>query len=239
MRYKSIPRKEILIAGALMLGLMTGCGTASSSTGTATTASSVTESSGNSTSSGPGVSEITTGVTEASTEASSDGSNASWSSGNEDITDLGNEQLNQLCDGLLASLVSPDKTPRDNAYNIYYWVENNITYHGSCDTSDWVKGAIEALSTYKGDCYAYATASYALLRRAGFDTILVHEDDLSHFWVMVKVDGVWRHFDATTGWGTERFLWTTEELLSYSYYNDSLGFTISYHWNPANGPATE
>lgn len=152
--------------------------------------------------------------------------------------DTGDDDLNELCDDILAEIVDDDMTEREKAYAIYTWVESNIRYQGSTDTSDIIAGAIRALSTYKGDCFAFCTSSMALLTRAGFDNVIAHEDDDSHFWNMVKVDGEWWHFDTTTGWGTERFLWTTDELLDYVYSNEKYGTSIWYDWDPANGPDT-
>ena len=90
----------------------------------------------------------------------------------------------------------------------------------------------------KGNCYAYYSASAALLTRAGIENMEIHEPDMSHVWNLVKMDGQWYHFDATPGWGEQRFLWTDEQMENYSYYNEDVEHEISYDWDHAEFPAT-
>ena len=146
--------------------------------------------------------------------------------------DTGNEELNQLCDDILINIVSEDMSGREKAYAVYTWVAGNIKYRGISDTGDWVAGAKTALSKRRGNCYAFYSASRALLTRLGFENIEAKSYTEGHYWNMVKVDGSWWHFDTTTGWGTERFLWTSDQLLNYTYRK------LSYLWSPEGYPET-
>lgn len=146
--------------------------------------------------------------------------------------DTGNEELNQLCDDILINIVGDDMSEREKAYAVYTWVTGNIKYRGISDTGDWIAGAKTALSKRSGNCYAFYSASRALLTRLGFENIEAISYTEGHYWNMVKVDGSWWHFDTTTGWGTQRFLWTSEQLLNYTYRN------LAYLWSPEGYPET-
>lgn len=51
----------------------------------------------------------------------------------------------------------------------------------------------------RGNCYVHALCLKAVLDLRGFETILIHVRDEyePHYWVLVKLDGVWKHIDAT------------------------------------------
>lgn len=153
-------------------------------------------------------------------------------------TDTGDETLNRQCDQVLDALIDSSMAEREKAYKIYQWVESNIRYSGVTAENGWVNGAKTALATGKGNCYAFYSVSAALLTRAGFENLQVNEPDYSHYWNLVKVDGGWYHWDTTAGWGGERFLFTDAQLEAYTYYNASVGETLSYHWDHASVPAT-
>ena len=154
------------------------------------------------------------------------------------MKDTGNKKLNSLCDTVLAQILEPTMTDREKAYAIYCWVEESIRYSGHTKMDGWQNGAFRALTTMKGNCYAYYSASAALLTRAGIENMEIHEPDMSHVWNLVKMDGEWYHFDATPGWGEQRFLWTDEQMENYSYYNEDVEHEISYDWDHAEFPAT-
>lgn len=155
------------------------------------------------------------------------------------FADTGDSELNSMCDEILVEILNIDMTEREQAYAIYQWVNQNVKYRGISDTSDWIEGAKYALTYKKGNCYAFYAASRGLLTRAGFENVEATEYEFTHYWNIVKVDGVWRHFDTTTGWGTERFLWTGTQILEYSYYSEGYGRDIIYEWNPEGCPNTD
>lgn len=152
------------------------------------------------------------------------------------FVDLGDSKLNSMCDEILVSILNNSMTEREKAYAIYTWVCGHVRYRGTTAIADWKESAKTILSTRKGNCYAFYVSSRALLARAGFETGMATSYELDHYWNLVKVDGQWRHFDTTSGWGTERFLWTGTQINEYSYYNSNLGTTITYDWNPEGCP---
>lgn len=153
------------------------------------------------------------------------------------VGDTGNEELNAMCDEILASLVSDSMSEREKAHNIYTWVTSSIRYKGNFDMSDWKKGAITALKKRRGNCFAFYSASRALLTRAGLENIEIKEEPDVHFWNMVKVDGNWYHFDATRGWGADRFLWTDKQMRKYRHKLRN-GRCLRYKWDASKYPAT-
>ena len=152
------------------------------------------------------------------------------------VYDTGDEELNTMCDYVLSDIVNEDMTEREKAYAVYTWVTTHIRYRGNSDMNDWVAGAKVALSTYKGNCYAFYSASRALLTRLGFETTEAVAIENAHYWNLVKVDGQWWHFDTTTGWGAERFLWTSEQINSYRYYVEAYDLYLEYEWDQKGIP---
>lgn len=155
------------------------------------------------------------------------------------FVDLGDVELNNMCDDILVTILNVDMTDREKAYAIYTWVCDHVRYRGSSTITDWKEDAKGALATRKGNCYAFYVSSRALLARAGFETEQATSYTFDHYWNLVKVDGIWRHFDTTPGWGTERFLWTGTQIREYVYYNPELGRNITYEWNPEGCPDTD
>lgn len=82
----------------------------------------------------------------------------------------------------------------DDPVNIRYFVRNTIHYSSNWGGDDpaWFG------FTYRhGNCYVHAVALQAILEQKGYETQLIWVTDKSHYWVIVKVDGVWWHLDAT------------------------------------------
>lgn len=118
-------------------------------------------------------------------------------------------QLDALLDEIIAEIITPDMTDDEKMTAIYYWMIRNLSYrtdaseayltdiYGNIDT--YAKRIIERRV---GHCYHYASLAALLTEKIGLETILVqgegHNVDGSfslHFWIMVKVDGQWLHFD--------------------------------------------
>mgnify|MGYP003303416189 CR=1 FL=1 len=152
--------------------------------------------------------------------------------------DTGDAELNALCDEILDELVDSSMTERETAYKVYCWIEDKINYKGGTDMTDWVAVAKEVLVTRKGNCFAYYSVSRAMLTRLGYENVMATEYEFTHYWNMVKVDGCWWHWDTTNNWGTQRFLWTSEQLLAYKKYKSDGVSYIFYDWNPEGCPET-
>lgn len=53
------------------------------------------------------------------------------------------------------------------------------------------------LTARKGNCYVHALCFQTILEEKGYETMLIWCEDKSHYWVLVKVDGAWKHTDST------------------------------------------
>ena len=86
------------------------------------------------------------------------------------------------------------------------------------DKGDNVDMAVYALRYNRGACYHFAALTYYMLRAAGYEAMIINgsgldttgdgvPDAAEHYWNLVKVDGVWYHYDTlqnmylkTDGW---------------------------------------
>lgn len=150
----------------------------------------------------------------------------------------GQQQLDNLCDQILDTIIQENMSDKQKAYAVYQWVEGHIRYSGSMNVTDWRSGALTSLKYRKGNCLAFCYSSEALLTRLGFENIEVHDRELTHYWNMVKVNNGWYHFDTTSGWGQQRFLWTNQQLSSYRYDSPILNQQIDYDWDMSDYPTT-
>lgn len=99
------------------------------------------------------------------------------------------EDTNALADSIAAGLSSDILTIRN-------YVRNSIKYSHNSGGSDPVWYGFTKRS---GDCYVHACCLQSLLSRKGYETQMIWVTDRSHYWLIIKVDGVWRHIDATPG----------------------------------------
>lgn len=149
----------------------------------------------------------------------------------------GSEELDVLCDNILNSIIRDNMTDVEKARAAYDWVTTNISYVMSdkCDT--WQEQAIQTINSYSGDCTGYYAILRALFERVGFECESVESITQEHIWVIAKVNGEWYHFDATPGWGSDRFMYTTDEMLSYTYYgNDKYPDGLKYSFSTSKLP---
>lgn len=130
-------------------------------------------------------------------------------------------QLNELADGILGQLLTPDMTQREQAMAIFDYVRTHITYVGDSDKSTWRKGAYVGFTQRRGDCFNYFACSKALLTRAGIPNIdLERVGGVSdHYWQLVNVGDGWYHFDTCPHPDDNPlrcFLLTEEQVRAYS-----------------------
>ena len=117
--------------------------------------------------------------------------------------------------------ITDDMSLEKKALKIWHWVNWELDYTATSDKTSWVRGAIQAFDTHKGDCFNYFAAAKALLLEAGIPEVDVVKSDTSHsmhFWCLVDVGNGWYHFDPTPreGDGDYFFLVTDEQLDTYS-----------------------
>lgn len=110
-----------------------------------------------------------------------------------------------LVDSIAATLPSDAEKIRD-------YVRNNIWYSSSWGGDDpvWF-----GFTQKNGNCYVHALCLQRLLTAKGFETKLIWVTDQSHYWLLINLNGVWRHIDATPGSVHSKYsLMTDEQRLS-------------------------
>lgn len=142
---------------------------------------------------------------------------------------ISDEQVYYYARPILESITDDSMTDMEVAFAIYNWVIYNIDYVNDSDKSSWQKGAYDALSTFRGDCYSYFAVAKALYNCAGIENVDVEKSNTSysrHYWSLVNLGDGWYHVDPTPRKGDDDlfFMVTDEELLSYSqrHYNSHI-----------------
>lgn len=111
------------------------------------------------------------------------------------------EDTDALADSIAAGLSSDPEAIRD-------YVRNTIKYsHNSGGTDPVWYG----FTNKSGDCLVHALCLQSLLTRKGYETQLIWVTDKSHYWLIIKLDGVWRHIDATPGTRHTKYSLMTDE----------------------------
>ncbi len=129
------------------------------------------------------------------------------------------ETVEAYADEVLAEITDESMSEYDICYAIFQWCRNNIAYSGHSEKGDWVAGAYDGFFYGSGDCYTYFATAKVLLTQAGITNMDIEKipSDTSHYWNLVDIGDGWIHFDTTRrADGTQIFLWTDEELMTYS-----------------------
>lgn len=95
-----------------------------------------------------------------------------------------------------------------DAEKIRNYVRANVGYNSNWGGDDpvWY-----GFTKKTGNCYVHALCLKALLDVKGFETQVIWVTDKSHYWLIIKLDGVWRHIDATPGSVHSRYSLMTDE----------------------------
>lgn len=76
------------------------------------------------------------------------------------------------------------------------YVRNNITYASFWGGKDPVSFGF---TNWYGNCYVHALCLQSLLDYYGYENELIWVIGKTHYWNLVKIDGVWYHIDSTPG----------------------------------------
>lgn len=131
------------------------------------------------------------------------------------------EDTDALADSIAAGLGSDPEAIRD-------YVRDTIKYSHNSGGKDpvWY-----GFTNKSGDCLVHALCLQSLLTRKGYETQLIWVTDRSHYWLIIRLDGVWRHIDATPGnRHTKHSLMTDEQRYSILQGRD---------WDRSAWPACE
>ncbi len=83
-----------------------------------------------------------------------------------------------------------------DAYGIVDTIRKKISYNSNWGGDDpiWY-----GLTNKKGNCYVHVLLVQKALNKAGITNQVVKTIDGTHYWNLIKVGGVWRHYDSTPG----------------------------------------
>lgn len=83
-----------------------------------------------------------------------------------------------------------------DALGIVSTIRNEISYNSSWGDDDpvWY-----GLTNRKGNCYVHVLLVQKALNKAGITNQVVKTIDGTHYWNLINVGGVWRHYDSTPG----------------------------------------
>lgn len=97
------------------------------------------------------------------------------------------EDTRNLVKSIAANLSSDPEAIRD-------YVRNSIGYSTSWGGDDpvWY-----GFTNKSGNCYVHALCLKALLDEKGFSTQLIWVTDKTHYWLIININGGWKHIDAT------------------------------------------
>ena len=106
-----------------------------------------------------------------------------------------------LVDSIAASLPNDPEKIRD-------YVRNYVGYNSNWGGEDpvWY-----GFTQWTGNCYVHALCLQEILDVKGYETQLIWVTDKSHYWLIINLDGVWRHIDATPGRVHSRYSLMTDE----------------------------
>ena len=127
------------------------------------------------------------------------------------------EEMYAIADEILAEILTDGMTQYEQAQAIFTWVRSHIGWTDHTEKDDWIKSAYDGFTQHKGDCYTFASASKALLTRAGIPNIDCKRNSVLsfHIWNLVDCGDGWYHFDATPRTDKEViFMWSENELLN-------------------------
>lgn len=135
----------------------------------------------------------------------------------ETVTD---DKLNAEVDRVLGKILTEGMTLEQQAYAIFEYVYDNVTYWEGSDKTDWKAEAYRGLTKGVGDCFTFYSTTYALLQKIDCQVLSVERLNgrTQHFWCLVNLGTGWYHFDPCNV-GPEHlkcFMKTSEELVKYS-----------------------
>lgn len=114
----------------------------------------------------------------------------------DDVTD---DQVKPLADAVLAQIITPGMDDTAKIRAIYNWIQVHVRYTSDANKNSVNYGAYQALTQGNGDCYTFYAVSQYLLTDAGIENMMIKRVPTgiySHWWNLVKVNGVWYHFDS-------------------------------------------
>jgi hypothetical protein len=112
---------------------------------------------------------------------------------------LTDEYVYGLADQVLAGIITAGMSEREIVKRIHDWVRANNLYLDYGEKGNVLRGAYNAFTAGRGDCYTFYAVSEVLLTRAGIENIGVRRvgGPAEHYWNLIFIDGGWYHYDAS------------------------------------------
>ncbi|MCM1049933.1 MAG: DUF5011 domain-containing protein [Clostridiales bacterium] len=165
--------------------------------------------------------DVTTAGTYYVTYTSKDKNGNTATSKRKVVVEHDKEDTDALADSIAAGLSNDPEAIRD-------YVRNTIKYSHNAGGDDpvWY-----GFTNKSGNCLVHALCLQSLLTRKGYETQLIWVTDKSHYWLIINLNGVWRHIDATPG----------SLHTKYSLMTDAQRYSIlqGRNWDRSAWPACE
>ena len=129
----------------------------------------------------------------------------------------------ELAQTVYNKIITKGMTKKEKIKAIWKWARYKISFTGSSQKGDWQRAAKTGFTKLKGDCYTYFATAKALLEIADVptkDVVKIKKEGRSnHYWLLVKLNGSWYHFDACPRRGANGktfCLYTDQQMLEFS-----------------------
>lgn len=121
------------------------------------------------------------------------------------------------------SIIKKGMSKKEKIKAIWKWCRYKISYSGTGAKGNWKQAARTGFMKRKGDCYTYFATAKALLEQAEVptkDVVKIKKEGRSdHYWLLVKLNGNWYHFDSCPRRGANGktfCLYTDQQMLEFS-----------------------
>ena len=162
-----------------------------------------------------------------------------------------NNKADAFVDAVIAEIITADMTQTEKMRAIYEWLLNEMVYQTdlshdyAIDTYNKLDDyALISFTKFKGHCFHYAAMAALLLDTLDLEMTLVEGEGYSstaethfviHFWILVKVDGHYVHFDPLY----EYLYLKYNTHKDFFLVKDAQIFDITHRWDKSLYPSTQ
>ncbi len=162
-----------------------------------------------------------------------------------------NNKADAFVDAVIAEIIKEDMTQTEKMRAIYDWLLNEMVYQTdlshdyAIDTYNKLDDyALISFTKFKGHCFHYAAMAALLLDTLNLEMTLVEGEGYSstaeshfviHFWILVKVDGHYVHFDPLYEYLYLKYSTHKDFFL----VKDAQIFDITHRWDKSLYPSTK
>lgn len=162
-----------------------------------------------------------------------------------------NNKADAFVDAVIAEIITADMTQTEKMRAIYEWLLNEMVYQTdlshdyAVDTYNKLDDyALISFTKFKGHCFHYAAMAALLLDTLNLEMTLVEGEGYSstaethfviHFWILVKVDGHYVHFDPLYEYLYLKYITHKDFFL----VKDAQIFDLTHRWDKSLYPSTQ